>query len=276
MPGPRFDWGTFLEQGGQFAYDILSTEQKHKRKVQGLIDEEKRKQEERERDREDTRKDFGMGVIEKVITGDFNPHTKQKFAQWGIEQGWIDPGILGLGVTPPPATPKAEFGTPEYWQQGAQMGAMPPLRPEDMAGVGALYEPSAVAEEGKGELFGVAEKEKTYKEKVTKWVEEHPTEPYPGLTMEKTQKVLGAYVAPEKGPTPPSPEKIREQAYRLTTSVMRGPQFQELLSGLDPKARIKFEKDFAQMLERTYKFLQAGQFPEMRRTEEEWDEIYGE
>lgn len=237
----ELDIGAFLQTGGRNLLGILSEEQKHKRKMQGLIDEEKRKQEERERDRIDTRKEFGMGIIEKVIAGDFNPHTKQQFVQWGVKQKWFDPGILGP-TTPFPVAPKAKFGTSEYWQQktGGELysGGWKPPPPIGM------FEPSAVESKpstvsGDKRLFA-------------------PTPPAP------------------KTPTPIAPEKIREQAYRLTTSVMRGPQFQELLSGLDPKARIKFEKDFAQMLERTYKFLQAGQFPEMRRTEEEWDEIYGE
>lgn len=242
-----FDFGAFLQSigasGQEFAYDILSEQQKHKKKMEERLYKETQRQKERERDRKNTRREFGMGILGDVLAGDYNVHTKRRFTQWGIEQGWIDPGILGLGTTPPPAMPKAEFGTPEYWQMGAQMDMAPMPKGEidsygqRMFGTPAVAEPKPLAATGDKRLFAPA-----------------PSKP--------------------KTPTPVAPEKIREQAYRLTTSIMRGPQFQELLSGLDPKARIKFEKDFRQMLERTHKFLQEGQFPEMRRTEEEWDELY--
>lgn len=89
-----------------------------------------------------------------------------------------------LGIVPEQVL-AGEWGTPEYWQ------GMRPLRPEEIEGVGR-------------EMFGepaVAEEEKTYKEKVTEWIERNPDTPYPGLSMEQTHKVVGAYVAPEKGPT---------------------------------------------------------------------------
>lgn len=239
--GFRPDWGGAVKGGLEGIEAMLLENIKHKKRVAELQDKYRWEVEERERDREDTRRELGIGVWENVLRGDFNPYTKQKFTQWVIEQGWVDPGLLS---TPTPAIPKAEFGTPEYWQQGIGGLHSDGYTPPDTGEVPRLFEALAV-------------------------------EPKP-QTVAGDKRLFAPAPSKPKTPTPVAPEKLREQAYRLTTSIMRGPQFQDLLSGLDPKARIKFEKDFAQMLERTYKFLQAGQFPEMRRTEEEWDELYGE
>jgi len=81
----------------------------------------------------------------------------------------------------------------------------------------------------------------------------------------------------EQRPTPMDPVRIREVATRLAIQTMRGPQFQGLLSGLDPKERIKFERDLSSLIERYTNYLmQGGEFEQLDMDFNQWQEYLGE
>ena len=139
-----FDIGRFLETGGKYMYDILSEQKKYKNKMDEIEAKIRAEGEEAERKRQDNFVEAGMDFIENIITsGKFNPETNRAIYQSGLEMGLPLPILPGMEIAPTPTGIPTRAGA--VMPGGvAGMEGLPPLRPEDVAGAGALFEAPAV------------------------------------------------------------------------------------------------------------------------------------
>lgn len=127
---PRFDIGKFMETGGKYAYEILSEEKKYKKKMDEIEARIKGEKEEEEKKRQaNLQEGIFTGFVSLLGDPDVDAFTKRT-----IYQGHILPVLTGMGqATPTQAGTTMPGGT-------AGVEGLPPLRPEDVAGAGALFE----------------------------------------------------------------------------------------------------------------------------------------
>lgn len=150
-----FDIGKFLETGGKYAYEILSEQKKYKNKMDEIEAKIKAETAEDNRKAQAKMQETYIDAWARIMGSDTHtPGTKRAITRDWANQGLIPP-LLGLGIAPTPT---------EIPTAGTTMpGELPSLRPEDVAGVGALFEPAA--EEPKERAYGFTKEEYETKEK---------------------------------------------------------------------------------------------------------------
>lgn len=206
---PRFDIGQFMEQGGKFAYEILSEQKKYKNKMDEIEAKIKGEREEKEKERQSAAlKGAFTASVNLLGSGNINAPTKRY-----IEQSYVIPLAQQLGIPYVPIV-QAETTMPggDVGVEGLYNGGYTPPEPNMQ-----LF--GAPVEEPKERTYGATKKEWEEKETFKAKLKPEP-KPQLGKTPKERQLDRDIAIVKEIASFPGGEKKIKKEKPGLWPTYM--------------------------------------------------------